>query len=97
MARENRAMKTPSPSPVYLHRVDSARNMARFYLLSVQPTLFGQVSLVRNWGRIGSCGQAKIETFDTPDDVQNAFARLERSKRNRGYVDPGKPATSNPT
>lgn len=93
MARENRAMKTPSPSPLYLRRVDSARNMARFYLLSVQPTLFGNVSLIRNWGRIGSRGQTKVETFDALSDVEHAFARLERSKRNRGYVDPSKSAT----
>ena len=71
-----------------LRRVDPERNMARFYLLSIQPTLFGRVSLVRNWGRIGTSGQVKIETYDQPDDAHRAFRRLERVKRRRGYVDP---------
>ncbi|MCP4781752.1 MAG: WGR domain-containing protein [Hyphomicrobium sp.] len=30
--------------------------MARFYAMSVQPNLFGQWSLLREWGRIGSAG-----------------------------------------
>ncbi|WP_159650744.1 WGR domain-containing protein, partial [Bosea sp. 125] len=33
-----------------LRRIDPTRNMRRFYVLSVQPTLFGGVSLVRHWG-----------------------------------------------
>lgn len=71
-----------------LRRVDPERNMARFYLLTIQPTLFGGVSLIRNWGRIGTCGQVKIETYDRPDDAHRAYRRLERVKRRRGYVDP---------
>ncbi|WP_446721249.1 WGR domain-containing protein [Mesorhizobium sp. 113-3-3] len=63
--------------------------MARFYSLTIQPTLFGGASLVRNWGRIGTKGQIKIETFDEPQDVDCAFIRLERVKRRRGYVDLG--------
>ncbi|WP_245484986.1 WGR domain-containing protein [Ciceribacter ferrooxidans] len=71
-----------------LRRVDPERNMARFYLLTIQPTLFGGVSLIRNWGRIGTSGQVKIETYDRPDDADRAYRRLERIKRRRGYVDP---------
>lgn len=71
-----------------LRRVDPERNMARFYLLSIQPTLFGGVSLVRNWGRIGTSGQVKIVTYDRADDAHRAYRRLERVKRRRGYVDP---------
>lgn len=70
-----------------LRRVDPERNMARFYLLTIQPTLFGSVSLIRNWGRIGTSGQVKIETYDRPDDAHRAYRRLERVKRRRGYVD----------
>ncbi|MDI6836323.1 MAG: WGR domain-containing protein [Rhizobiaceae bacterium] len=71
-----------------LRRVDPERNMARFYLLSIQPTLFGGISLIRNWGRIGTSGQVKIETYDRPEEAHRAFRRLERVKRRRGYVDP---------
>lgn len=71
-----------------LRRIDPERNMARFYLLAIQPTLFGGVSLIRNWGRIGTSGQVKVETYDRPDDAHRAYRRLERVKRRRGYVDP---------
>ena len=80
-------MFTEPVHPVLLHRVDRTRTMARFYVLSVQPTLFGGMSLIRAWGRIGASGQAKIETFDQQSDALNAFARLERTKRRRGYAD----------
>ncbi len=32
-----------------LHRIDPDRNMARFYTMSVQPSLFGEWSLFREW------------------------------------------------
>ena len=43
-------------SAVILRRIDAAQNMARFYLLDVQPDLFGGWSLIREWGRIGRAG-----------------------------------------
>lgn len=73
--------------PVHLRRVDPAQNMRRFYSLSIQPTLFGGASLIRDWGRIGTRGQTMMETFDTADDADLAFDRLERRKRRRGYCD----------
>jgi predicted DNA-binding WGR domain protein len=41
-----------------LERRDPARNMARFYVLTIEPTLFGDTALVREWGRLGGCGSA---------------------------------------
>ena len=32
-----------------LERVDRTKNMARYYVLSVEPTLFAESSLVRLW------------------------------------------------
>lgn len=61
--------------------------MRRFYMLAIQPTLFGGASVIRNWGRIGSGGQTMMETFDHPDDADAALSRLERTKRRRGYHD----------
>lgn len=75
------------PHPVHLRRIDPTQNMLRFYSLSIQPTLFGGVALVREWGRIGTRGQWMIETFDTPNEAWLAFCRLERIKRQRGYRD----------
>jgi predicted DNA-binding WGR domain protein len=73
--------------PLYLRRINPSLNMRRFYMLSIQPTLFGGASLVRNWGRIGASGRALIETFDRPDQADGALRRLEQRKRRRGYVD----------
>ncbi|WP_333824636.1 WGR domain-containing protein [Pinisolibacter sp.] len=80
-------MTTLVPDPIHLHRIDLDRNMRRFYEISVQPTLFGGASLVRTWGRIGTAGQALVETSDHPDETAVAFTRLERTKRRRGYRD----------
>ena len=80
-------MSLREPEPVHLRRIDPAQNMRRIYSLSVQPTLFGGTSLIRDWGRIGRRGQTMMETFDTADDAGLAFERLKRSKRRRGYRD----------
>lgn len=69
----------------YLERVDPARNMARFYALSAQPNLFGELCLIRRWGRIGTCGRDKIETFPGTAELAQAWMRIERQKRRRGY------------
>lgn len=63
--------------------------MRRFYRLSLPPTLFGEFSLVRNWGRIGSAGQDMMQTFARPEEAAQAFSSLEREKRGRGYRDAG--------
>jgi hypothetical protein len=38
---------------IVLHRIEPPCNMRRFYALSLQPDLFGTVSVVKEWGRIG--------------------------------------------
>ncbi|WP_348632781.1 WGR domain-containing protein [Rhizobium sp. NXC24] len=40
--------------------------------------------MVRHWGRIGTNGQGKIETYDEPQAAEAAYGRLERVKRRRG-------------
>jgi predicted DNA-binding WGR domain protein len=60
--------------------------MRRFYALSVQPTLFGEMSLIRNWGRIGTNGKTMLQTFDDSVEAVEAFGRLEPAKRRRGYA-----------
>ncbi|MCJ8507050.1 WGR domain-containing protein [Rhizobium lemnae] len=82
-------MQGKQTAPVHLHRIDPERNMHRFYLLSLQPTLFGGVSVTRNWGRIGSSGQTMMQTFEAEDDATAALLRLEREKRRKGYREPG--------
>jgi predicted DNA-binding WGR domain protein len=45
------------PYQLYVERKDPTKNMARYYAMSIEPTLFGQACLVRRWGRIGVRGQ----------------------------------------
>lgn len=80
-------MPSDDPGHLHLRRIDPTRNMDRFYMLALQPTLFGGTSLMRNWGRAGTCGRMTVETFDDGPEGHAAFARLERRKRRRGYRD----------
>ena len=73
------------PYHLYVERIEPEKNMARFYLLAVQPTLFGEVSLVRNWGRIGTRGQEKIQLFDYEMEAVEIFLDLARKKKRKGY------------
>ena len=50
---------------VVLERVDPTDNAFRFYVLSVEPTLFEDYSLVREWGRIGKAGHRRIDLYES--------------------------------
>jgi len=89
MGMEAFPMPETDQSHLHLHRIDPSRNMRRYYALVLQPTLFGGVSVVRNWGRIGTGGQSMMETFERSEEAAVALARLERNKRRRGYSDAG--------
>lgn len=77
------------PFKIYCQRVDASRNMARYYMLSIEPTLLGDVAVVRSWGRIGSRGGEKSDIFSTERDAASHFLELVRRKRLRGYVPAG--------
>ncbi|WP_109670660.1 WGR domain-containing protein [Mesorhizobium loti] len=68
-----------------IERRDADRNMARFYALSIEETLFGQTCLVRRWGRIGTTGRTVQHSFDTEGEAVELFLQLLRAKRMRGY------------
>ncbi|GAK72747.1 hypothetical protein RRU01S_27_01360 [Agrobacterium rubi TR3 = NBRC 13261] len=73
------------PYHLYVERIAPEKNMARFYSLAVQPTLFGDVSLVRAWGRIGTRGQQMVHLFDNESHAIDLFLDVLREKRKRGY------------
>ena len=54
---------------IMLTRINDRRNMARFYKLDVQPTLFGEWSFIREWGRIGRAGTVRTETHKSREKV----------------------------
>ena len=72
--------------PVELEKIDAEKGIQRYYRLWLRPDLFAEISLVRQWGRIGHAGgQFRIEPFA---DIKSARATLDRlvaSKQRRGY------------
>lgn len=71
---------------LYIERLDAGRNMARFYALSIEETLFGQTCLVRRWGRIGTRGRTVQHSFEDERAAVELFLELLRAKRMRGYL-----------
>lgn len=64
--------------------------MARFYRMSSTPSLFGDICLVREWGRIGRPGRIRIDLYETEKEAIVAREALSRVKRQRGYRDASK-------
>jgi predicted DNA-binding WGR domain protein len=74
----------------HLHRIDPEANMARFCSIDVLPTLFGESSVLRCWGRIGTRGRTSLETWPTAAEAEAAAGRTLRQKSHRGYRPTGK-------
>ncbi|MBP2158995.1 WGR domain-containing protein [Asticcacaulis sp. BE141] len=73
---------------IFLRRIDQARNMARFYELDVQQGLFGDVSVTRHWGRIGTNGQSKQHWLSSDAAAAEFAGKLKLQKERRGYSSP---------
>lgn len=69
----------------YLEKRQPTNNVARFYRMSVMPNLFGEWTLLREWGRIGQRGQVRMDWFSDEVQAVAALVTLETSKRQRGY------------
>lgn len=72
-------------APILLRRVEPARNMARFYRIQIQPTLFGGFTVVREWGRIGQAGTCRLDQYTTEEAASIAVSALRNAKLKRGY------------
>lgn len=68
-----------------LERVDPTLNMARYYVLSIQPTLFEEVALVREWGRIGTRGRRRLDLYADRAAAAEALDVWLARKMRRGY------------
>ena len=73
------------PEDIRIERVDPEANMYRFYRLRLMPDLFGGVSLLREWGRIGTQGRYRIELFEDAGRAADAMVSLYTTKQKRGY------------
>jgi predicted DNA-binding WGR domain protein len=85
MATAQHAVATDWPRMI-LRRVDPTRNMSRFWSARLQPSLFEEVLLVRNWGRIGSRGQERSYWFSSKQAALAAFNKITAAKCRRGYA-----------
>lgn len=72
-------------SAVILYRIDDSKRMHRYYRMDVQPNLFGEWCLMREWGRIGSSGQTRSLPFSTPYEAEAALTKQRHAKERRGY------------
>jgi predicted DNA-binding WGR domain protein len=79
--------RSPVREAVVLRRLDPDTGAARFYSLVVERDLFGQVVLIRNWGRIGTQGRELVERHATEGEAVKAMDKLAQVKRRRGYRD----------
>jgi len=68
-----------------LERCDPARNMARFYVLVIEPTLFGDTALLRRWGRIGTHGRERRDLFQSDHMARESLGIWLERKKKRGY------------
>jgi predicted DNA-binding WGR domain protein len=70
----------------YLTRTDPTRNINRFYVVDVTPTLFGEWAVLREWGRRGSPGTMRSSSYQRRDEAQSAEPRtVKRQPRPPGY------------
>lgn len=75
-----------APHTLVMDRIDPAANMRRFYVLSIQPSLFGDATLVREWGRIGKPGRRRVEIYEDEAGALAAMAAQLKRRQKRGYV-----------
>jgi predicted DNA-binding WGR domain protein len=75
-----------SRSAHHLTRIDASRNMARWYALSVELTLFDDWACRRAHGRIGGRGgRIMLGLFGTKREAEAKLHAILRHKLTRGY------------
>lgn len=75
-----------STASIYLERIDRAKNMARYYRLSVVETLFGEWVVVREWGRVGRGGQSCEDVCRSEQQAHDVLAGHLAKRNKRGYA-----------
>jgi predicted DNA-binding WGR domain protein len=56
----------------FLTRNDPTRNIDRFYVVQVIPTLFGEWTVLREWGRRGSPGTLRLSHYQRRSEAETA-------------------------
>jgi len=71
----------------FFTRTDAAKNLHRFYIVRLAPTLFGGWTLLREWGRSGSPGTVRLTSFDRIEEAQQAEALAVKRRILHGYIE----------
>jgi predicted DNA-binding WGR domain protein len=69
----------------YLTRTDPGRNVDRFYVVEVMPDLFGKWTVLREWGRRGSPGAVRLDSYRRQDDARISAQRTIKRRLHHGY------------
>ena len=70
----------------FLTRTDPTRNMNRFYLVDITPTLFGEWAVLREWGRRGSPGTMRLSSYERRHEAETAEQRMIERRLQHGYT-----------
>jgi predicted DNA-binding WGR domain protein len=69
-----------------LTRTDLTRNINRFYVVDITPTLFGEWAVLREWGRRGSPGTMRLDSYGRREEAQSAEQRTIKRRLHQGYA-----------
>ena len=70
---------------IHLQRIVPDENVRRFYTVLVQPSLFGDWSVVREWGRIGQGGTVRGKGYGSEAEARVVADEAVSGKLRRGY------------
>jgi predicted DNA-binding WGR domain protein len=74
-----------SRNHIYLERHNALQNLHRFYQAFVAPGLFGDCSVVLEWGRVGSPGTVRKKWFENEGEAKKAMLGIVQKKLRKGY------------
>jgi predicted DNA-binding WGR domain protein len=72
----------------FLTRTDPTRNIDRFYIVQVMPSLFGDWTVMREWGRRGSPGTMRLSSYEWRNDAETAEQSTIKRRLQHGYKAP---------
>lgn len=68
-----------------LMRTEPGSTTGHFFRMELMPGLFGDWSLVHEWGRSGQPGKIRIDWFDDEAEAKDARFMIQMEKAKRGY------------
>jgi predicted DNA-binding WGR domain protein len=69
----------------FLTRTDPTRNIDRFYVVEIMPSLFGEWTMLRENGRRGLPGTLRLTSYERRADAEAAERRTLKRRLAHGY------------